>query len=118
MSTVVQRPAYIDVFAGTGDTSMLLLRNYHMSSHRLERDELRGPMIQNQYNKNNTLVDHVCLRRHRNIAMEPEDPEVTKNFDMPVPSYFRYLQCQETKDVNFTAGLIMLRNRFTEAERT
>ena len=43
---------------------------------------------------------------------------MTKNFDMPEPSYFRYLQCQETKDVNYTAGLIVLRNRFTEAEQT
>ena len=48
--------------------------------------------------------------------MEPEDPEVTKNFDMPEPAYFRYLQYQETKDENYTAGLFVLRNGITEAE--
>ena len=74
--------------------------------------------ILNQYNNNNTLVGHDRLRRHHNNAKVPEDPEMAKNFDMPEPSYSRYLQCQKTKDEYYTAGLIMLRNRFTEAERT
>ena len=70
--------------------------------------------IQNQHSKNNTLVDYEYLWRHRNIAMEPEDPEVTQNFDMPVTFYLRHLQHQKMKDVNFTAGLIKLKNRFIE----
>ena len=56
----------------------------------------------------------VYLRRHRNIAMEPEDPEVTKNFDMPMTSYLSHLQHQKMKDVSFTADLIKSENRFIE----
>ena len=102
----------MNMFAGAGDTSLLFLQNYHMSSHRLRR--ITTKTIQNQYNKNNTLVDHDRLRRHRNIAIEPEDPEVTTNFDMP-ESYF---QCQDTKGTNHTADLFELQNRSTEAEWT
>ena len=56
----------------------------------------------------------VYLRRHRNIAMEPEDPAATKNFDMPMTSYLSHLQHQKMKDVSFTADLIKLENRFIE----
>ena len=58
------------------------------------------------------------MNLERNIAMEPEDPEVTKNFDMPEPAYFRYLQYQKTKDEKCTAGLFELRNRITVAGQT
>ena len=71
-------------------------------------------------------MDRVLLRRHepdrpdeikgdenigRNATMELEDPEVTKNFyksvkkmDMTVPAYFKYFQCQATKDAEDHRG--------------
>ena len=54
--------------------------------------------------------------------MELEDPEVTKNFyrsikkmDMTVPAYFKYFQCQATKDAESTAGLYELQNKIIVA---
>ena len=82
-------------------------------------------------------MDRVPVRRHEpdrpdeikgdentelNATMDLADPEVTENFnglikkmDMSVPAYFRYFQCQTTKDAESTAGLYELRNKMIVA---
>ena len=74
--------------------------------------------ILNQYNKNNTLVDHDRLRSHRNIGKEPEDPEATWSFGTSEFAYLRYFQYRKTKDAESTAGLFVMRNRIIMTEQT
>ena len=57
--------------------------------------------IQNQYNKNNTLVDHDRLRSHRNIGKEPEDPEAKWSFGTSEFAYLRYFQYRKSPTMNF-----------------
>ena len=74
--------------------------------------------ILNQYNKNNTLVDHDRQRSHRNIEKEPEDPDATWSFGTSEFAYLRYFQYNKTKDAESTAGLFAMRNRIIMTEQT
>ena len=104
MSTVVQRPACKNLYAGTGDTSLFHPAELPHELPQVGTRRTTTKTILNQYNKNNTLVDHDRQRRHRNIAKESEDPEATWSFGTSEFAYFRYFQYQKTKDAEITAG--------------
>ena len=73
------------VFVGPGDS---LLQKYHMSSHRLERDEQRRGRfrINSILRWTENLYDD---NFERNNTMELEDPEVAKSFDTSGFAYLR-----------------------------
>ena len=102
------------VFVGPGDS---LLQKYHMSSHRLERDEQRRGRfrINTILRWTENLYDEIS---DRNITMELEDTEMTKSLGTPEFAYFRYFQYLKPKDDESTVGVFELRNRIIMTEQT